>query len=115
MAALSSTLKELHWTVVANDDSMRASRLDSEPSRRGVVHLQPQAASPPSDVWTDGSIKVDGAAAAVQLASQTQFLHAIKRPHSSTQCELVALSLVIKAPTQKKKGTHPDPPPPPLC
>ena len=62
--------------VVVNGDSMRASRwphLDPEPSYRGEVHLEPKAASPPSDaVWTDGSIKVDGGAAAVQPASQTQ-------------------------------------------
>ena len=90
-AALSSTLQELRWMVVVNGDSMRASHwphLDPEPSYRGEVHLEPKAASPPSDaVWTDGSIKADGGAAAVQPASQTQFLRAVKRPHSSTQCQ----------------------------
>ena len=96
--ALSSTLKELRWTVV-NGDSMRASRwphLDSEPSHRGEIHLEPQAASPrPHAVWTDDSNKVDGGVAAVQLASQTQFLRVIKWLQSSTQCQLVALSLVV--------------------
>ena len=85
--------------VVVNSDSMRASRspnLNPEPSYRGEVHVEPKADSPPSDaMWFDGSIKADGGAAAVQPASQTQSLRAVQWPHSSTQCKLVALSLVV--------------------
>ena len=83
--------------MVVNGGSPLASRWplsDPEPSYRGEVHLEPRAASPPSDaVRTDGSIKADGRAAAVQLASQTQLLSAAKQPQSSIQCELVALTL----------------------
>ena len=66
------------------------------PPIAGKFIFEPKAASPPSDtVWTDGSVKADGGAAAVQPASQVQFLRAVKRPHSSAHCELVALSLVV--------------------
>ena len=57
--------------------AFRSPRWDSEPSHRGEVHLEPQAASPSS-----GAVLTDDAAA-VQLAFQTQFLRVVKRPQGS--------------------------------
>ena len=92
----SATLKKLLSTVVVNDDFLPASRrprLDPEPSYRGEIHPEPKAASPSDAVLTDGSIKANCGAAAVQSVSQ--FLRGFKWPQSSAQCELGALLLVI--------------------
>ena len=98
--ALASTLSEFGWTVVRNVVSMRATRwpeLDPEPAYSGQVILTPRDGLPPSDaVWTDGSIKTKGGAAALQRDRQLQHLCTLSTPHSSTQCELVALSLVAR-------------------
>ena len=98
--SLASAVAEMGWTVVRNLASTRASwwpQLEPEPHYRGVVHLKPQDGPPPPDaVWTDGSIRSQGGAAAVQLPSRRQRLCSVSEPHSSTQCELVALSLVAQ-------------------
>ena len=97
--SLASALTTVGWTLVRNTDCVRASRwplLAPEPSYPGSVVLQPSSAPVPSGtVWTDGSVStVGGAAAALQPATDAHFSCRVDEPSSSTQCEVVALSLV---------------------
>jgi len=100
--ALSVALETVGWTLVRNTACLRASRwpaLDPEPSFSGLVVLQafPGLPVPAGTVWTDGSLGPDGGgAAAVQPSSGSFASCRLPRASSSTQCELVALSLVAQ-------------------
>ena len=105
--ALSGALETMCWTLVRNASCLRASRwpaLDPEPSYGGMVVLQAFAGAPvPADtVWTDGSFgsagagAAAGAAAAIQPSTRSSMTCRLCVTSSSTQCELVALSLVAK-------------------
>ena len=66
-----------------------------EPSYPGAIALEPLPDSPPPrTVWTDGSICAWGGSAALQWDSGLRHGARLLTPHSSTQCELVALTLV---------------------
>ena len=98
--ALAVALEEMKWKLKRNMLSPRGNRwpqLDPEPKYGGSVRLEPSADPCPSGaVWTDGSIKALGGAAALQLSTSQSCLCCFDSPQSSTQCELVALSLVAK-------------------
>ena len=96
--ALAGALTSLQWTVRCNRTAMVASawpRLDQEPCYPGRISFQPTVTPAPRDsVWTDGSVRSSGGAAALQWFSGTSFQAPVAAPRSSTQCELVALLLV---------------------
>ena len=101
--ALSSVLATMCWSLVRNASCLRASRwpaLDPEPSYGGMVVLQAFDGAPvPADtVWTDGSFGSAGAGAeaAIQPSTRSSMTCRLCVTSSSTQCELVALSLVAK-------------------
>ena len=95
---LKSTLATLDWSVHRNLDCPRAAswpRLSPEARFPGTVLLEPQDEPPPADaIWTDGSIRSSGGSALIQMSTNAQCLTNVPTPRSSTQCELVALSLV---------------------
>ena len=99
--ALSLALETVGWTLERNMACLRAScwpDLDPEPSFRGMVVLQPASPGlpvPAATVWTDGSFgSLGGGAAAIQPSSGSSISCCLPCASSSTQCELVALSLV---------------------
>ena len=98
--ALAAALEKMHWKVTRNFLSPLAGRwphLDPEPHYGGTVLLEPQdAPCPENTVWTDGSIRTQGGAAALQLSTSYSCLCSLGSPRSSTHCELVALSLVAQ-------------------
>ena len=100
--ALASALSFTRWRLVVNHSSPRCVSwplLAPEPSYPGEISLDPLPDHPPvGSAWTDGSIRVDGGAAALQQPSDLSFKVRVSTPHSSTQCELVALSLLPRFP-----------------
>ena len=99
--ALASTLPEFGWTVVRNVVSMRATRwpeLDPEPAYSGKVIRVPRDGQSSSDaVWTDGSIKMKGGAAALQRGSERHFAHAAQRGSESVSRFVAAFSFSTHA------------------
>ena len=98
--SLALALSDLGWSVVINLQSVATQRwphLASERAYGGLVRLVPTDDPPPMDtIWTDGSIRDHGGAAALQAATDCKSLCSVASPRSSTQCELVALSLVAQ-------------------
>ena len=97
-AALAAALAEAKWKVVRNLASSQGRRwplVDPEPSFDGDIFLEPREEVAPQDtVWTDGSLGDSGGAAAFQADSDLSLKCHVPFPRSSTQCELVALTLV---------------------
>ena len=69
--------------------------MDPEPAFAGDIFLEPREEAAPHDtVWTDGSLGDSGGAAAFQADSDLSLKCHVSSTRSSTQCELVALTLV---------------------
>jgi len=98
--ALAAALAQVGWQLVRNSSCLRAPQwpvLEAEPAYGGRVVMTPQSGLPPAAdaVWTDGSVGGSGGGAAVlQPSTGRNFSCHVPSPSSSTQCELVALSLV---------------------
>jgi len=99
-ASLASAIAATGWTVYCNMSSIRATAwplITPEPRYTGQIFFLPQAEPPPQHtVWTDGSIRSSGGAAAVMPSLRQALTCRIPAPQSSTQCELVALSLASR-------------------
>ena len=97
-AALAGALDTLHWQVRRNPEALSAEQwpiLAPEPSYKGAIIYTPVDGVPPRGaVWTDGSVRSSGGAAALQRDSDLFFQATVPVPRSSTHCELVALNLV---------------------
>ena len=98
--ALAVALAEVKWSVVRNLASPLGRRwphVDSEPSFGGDIFLEPRDdAAPRGTVWTDRSVGDSGGAAAYQADTGRILQCHVPSPRSSTQCELVALTLVAQ-------------------
>ena len=99
-AVLASALAEMKWTVARNLASPRSPHwphVGPETSYCGRIFLEPQEDTAPLHaVWTDGSVGTSGGAAAFQLTTDKSLLCHVPAPRSSTQCELVAITLAAQ-------------------
>ena len=99
--ALRSALKHFNWQIVRNLRCQRSTtwpRLLPEPSFLGTVLLSPSTDAPePQAVYTDGSLATSGGGSAVwQPDTEETFMLHVPAARSSTQCELVALTLAMQ-------------------
>ena len=99
-AALASALRTVGWRVRRNTACLRGALwplVEPEPIYPGEVLLQPvDAFALPGAVYTDGSVLQAGGAAAIQPDEEQVRTARVVTPHSSTQCELVALALAME-------------------
>ena len=97
--ALHSALQSFSWSVHRNPQCHRAAQwpaVSPEMAYPGTILLQPQDSFPQLEaVFTDGSLKEAGGAAAVQPDTNTTLRAHLPHAHSSTQCELAALCLAM--------------------
>lgn len=98
--SLAAALRAAGWRAQRNEECLRAQAwpvVAPEPSYSGVILLEPvDAFAQPGAVFTDGSVSLSGGAAAVQVEDDQVRTARIITPHSSTQCELVALLLALE-------------------
>ena len=98
--ALRAALKAVGWTVRRNERCHRAANWPvvlAEEGYQGEVLLQPVDDFPMARaVFTDGSVAREGGAAAVMPEEGQKRMVRVVAPRSSTQCELVALTLALE-------------------
>jgi hypothetical protein len=97
--ALHAALQSTNWSVHRNTQCLRAAHwptVSPEMVYPGTILLQPEDTFPQLEVvFTDGSLKGAGGAAAVQPDTNTTLRAHLPDARSSTQCELAALCLAM--------------------
>jgi len=100
-----AALRSVKWSVRRNHACLRAGAwpsIEPEHSYPGDIVLEPEDTFPlEGSVFTDGSVVMDGGAAAVQGEEEDLRTCKVLAPRSSTHCELIALTLALElAPPQ---------------